>query len=147
MTRPAMTSPFTNFIAPSIAPNICDSRSRFAAALARLRLVDGAGAQVGVDGHLLARHRVQGEARRDLRHALGALGDHQELHQRQDREDHRADDVVAPDDELAEGLDDLARVSLREREPRRRHVQRQPEQRRHQQQRRERASPSARPVA
>ncbi len=104
MTSPAMTSPFTNFIAPSIAPNICDSRSRSRRRVARLVLVDGARAQVGVDGHLLARHRVEGEAGRDLGHALGALGHHQELHQGEDGEDHRAHHVVAAHDELAEGL-------------------------------------------
>ena len=66
-------------------------------------LVDGAGLQVGVDGHLLARHRVQGEARGDFGDAAGAVGDDHELDDDQDQEDDDADDEVAADHEVAEG--------------------------------------------
>jgi hypothetical protein len=89
-----------------------------AAAALGLVHVDGAGAHVAVDRHLLARHRVQREARRHLGHALGALGDDDELHDGQDQEDHQADDQVAADDEVAEGLDDVAGVGLQQDHPR-----------------------------
>jgi hypothetical protein len=61
-------------------------------------------AQVGVDRHLLARHRVERKASRDLGHALASLGDHDELDQRQNQKDHRADDQIASDHEVAEAL-------------------------------------------
>jgi hypothetical protein len=109
------------------------------AALARGALVDEPGPEVGVDGHLLAGHGVEGEARRDLAHPLGALGHHQELHQRHHREHHAAHHVVAPHDELAERLDDRPGVSVGQGEPGGGDVQRQPEQRGHQEQRGERA--------
>ena len=74
-----------------------------------LAIVDHAGVQVGVDGHLLARHAVQGKSGGHLADARGALGDDHELNQHDDREDHQADDDLvgaggAAGDELAEGL-------------------------------------------
>jgi len=80
-------------------------------------LVDEPGPEIGIDRHLLARHGVQGEARRDLAHPFGALGNHEELHQRHHGEDHGADDVVAPHHELAERLDHRAGMALGQREP------------------------------
>ena len=88
-------------------------------------------------GHLLAGHGVQGETRGDFRDAAGALGDDDELDDDQDHEDHEADDVVAADDEVAEGLDHLAGVAVEEDRAGRRDVQREPEQRDEQEQRRE----------
>ena len=82
------------------------------AAVARLLLGDDAGVEIGVDAHLLAGHRVQGEARGHFRHAARALGDDDEIDDRQDDEDHQADDEVALHDELAEGGDEIARVAL-----------------------------------
>jgi hypothetical protein len=78
-----------------------------------------AGAHVAVDRHLLARHGVQREAGRDLGHAFGALGDDHELHDGQDQEDHQADDQIAADDEVAEGLDDVAGIGLQQDQARR----------------------------
>ena len=49
------------------------------AAAAGLVLVDQAGVQVGVDRHLLAGHRVEGEAGADLGDAAGTVGDDDEL--------------------------------------------------------------------
>jgi hypothetical protein len=71
-------------------------------------LVDQAGRQVGVDRHLLAGHGVEGEAGRDFGDAARALGDDDEVHDHQDREDDDADDEVAAHHEVAEGLDDVA---------------------------------------
>ena len=96
----------------------------------RFVAVDGPAAQLRVDGHLLAGHRVEHETRSDLGDALRPLGDDDELDGRQDQEHDGADDVVAANDEGAEGLDDLARVGLEQDEPRRRHVERQAEERR-----------------
>ena len=72
-------------------------------------LVDQPRVQVGVDGHLLAGHRVQGEARRHLGDASRALGDDHELDDDEDHEHHEADHEVAADHELAEGVDHRAR--------------------------------------
>ena len=106
-----------------------------AAALVGLGLGDEAGVEVGVDGHLLAGHGVEGEAGGHFADALGAFGDDDELDDDQDQEDHQADDEAAAGDEVAERLDDLAGVALQQDQPRRGHVQRQAEQRHEQQQR------------
>ncbi len=107
------------------------ARSPRAAPRASL-LVDEARVEVGVDRHLLAGHRVEGEARRHLGDAPGALGDDDELDDDQDQEEDDADDEVAADDELAEGLDHAARraralAAVQQDEARRGDVERQPE--------------------
>ena len=112
------------------------------AALPRLVLIDQAGIQIGVDRHLLARHRIEGKARADLGDAAGALGDDHEVDDGQNREHDDADRVVAADDELAEGLDDVpggagALMAVQQHHTRRGDVQRQAQQRREQQQGRE----------
>jgi hypothetical protein len=71
-------------------------------------LVDQAGRQVGVDGHLLAGHGVQGEAGRDFRDPARTLGDDHEVHHHQDDEDDHPDDEVALHHQVAERLDDGA---------------------------------------
>jgi hypothetical protein len=83
------------------------------AAPSRLVLVDEAGVEVGVDGHLLAGHRVEGESGGDLGDAAGAVGDDDELDDHQDDEDDQADDERAADDEVAERVDDLTGGSRR----------------------------------
>ena len=107
------------------------------AAVARLFVGDQPGVEVGVDRHLLAGHRVEGEARADLGDAPGAVGDDHELDHDQDQEDHEADDDVAADDELPERLHHAAGVPGGEDQPCDRHVDRQAEHRGEQQQRRE----------
>jgi hypothetical protein len=74
----------------------------------RLDLVDQPGVHVGVDGHLLARQRIQGEARRHLGGAHGAVRDDQELNGDQGQKEHEAHHVVAAHHKLPEGLDHLA---------------------------------------
>ena len=106
-----------------------------APAFARRRFVDDAGVEFRIDGHLLAGHGVQGEARRDFRDAPGALGDDDEVDHHQDEEHHHADHVIAAHDEVAERLDDVARVAVEQDEPRGGDVQREPEQRHEQEQR------------
>ncbi len=104
---------------------------------ARPRLVarDGAGRKVGVDRHLLAGHRVEGEARGDLGDAAGALGHDDEVDDGEDQEDHEADEDVALDDEAAERLDDrpgrpLPFAAVEQDQARGGDVEAQPEQRR-----------------
>ena len=105
---PAMASPRTNLLAPSIAPKKSACCGDLLPAALGLVLVDHAGVQVGVDGHLLARHAVEGESGGHFADARGPLGDDHELDQDDDREDHQADDDLvgaggAAGDELAEG--------------------------------------------
>jgi len=107
------------------------------APLVGLALGDDAGVEVGVDGHLLAGHGVQGESRRHFADALGALGDDDELNDDEDQEDDHADDEAAAGDEAAEGLDDLAGVALEQDQTRGGDVEREAKQRGEQQQGRE----------
>ena len=107
------------------------------APLARLGLGNEAGVEVGVDGELLAGHRVERETRGDFRDAAGAVGDDDELDHDEDREDHDPDRVVPPDDDRSEPLDDLAGVAVQQDQTGPGNVQREPEQRHDQQQRRE----------
>ena len=98
--------------------------------------------EVGVDRHLLAGHRVQGEARGHLGDARRAARHHHEVHDHQDREDDHADDEVAVHHQLAERLDDVAGavgalVAVAEDQPGRGDVEPEAEQRRHQQHGRE----------
>ena len=98
-----------------------------------LLLVDDTGVQIGIDRHLLARHRIQGKARAHLGDPPGALGHHHEVDDHQDREDHQTDHVVAADHHLAEGLDHLARgiapfMTVKQHHTGGGHVQRQPQQ-------------------
>jgi hypothetical protein len=84
-------------------------RSHFGAARSRFVLSDQPGIQVGIDRHLLARHRVQREACADFRDATRTLGDDDEVDDGQNDEDDDTDSVVAADHELAERFDDFAR--------------------------------------
>ena len=111
---------------------------------ARLRglFVDEAGREIGVDRHLLAGNGVEGEARPDLGDAGRALGDDQEVDRHQDEEDDDADDEVAAHHQAGETADDVAcrcrpLLAVREDEPRRRDVEREPQDRRDQEHGRE----------
>jgi hypothetical protein len=55
---------------------------------ARGVVVDDAGRQVGVDGHLLARQGVQGEARGDFSDTARTARDDGEVHHQENEEDH-----------------------------------------------------------
>ncbi len=106
-------------------------------------LVDQPGVQVRIDGHLLARQRVQREARRHFGNAHRAVVDHHVLDGDQHQENHGADDVIAAHHETAECPDHLARrrragVAVQQDQPRGGDIQRQPEKRQQQQRGRER---------
>jgi hypothetical protein len=112
------------------------------APLARVFFADQAGVEVGIDRHLLARHGVEGEARGHFGDPSGTLGDDDEVDDDQDRKHHQADGIVAADQEMSEGFDDLPGgagpgMSFEQDDARRRDVERQPQQRRHQQDGRE----------
>lgn len=63
--------------------------------------INDAGAHVRVNGHLLAWHGVQGEARAHFGHPFRTLGDDQKLHDGENEKDHRADHKVAAKRELS----------------------------------------------
>ncbi len=98
-----------------------------------LGLIDDSRVEVGVDGHLLAGHGVQGEPGAHFGHAAGALGHHHEVDDGQDGEDHQADGIIAADHEMPERLDHLASgipsgVTVQQHHPGRGHVEGQPQQ-------------------
>src|SRR3546814_18794427 len=66
---------------------------KLGAAGACILFIDETGRKIRVDRHLLARHGIQAESRRDLGNAPGPLGDDDEIDDDEDR-DHRpaADD-------------------------------------------------------
>ena len=108
----------------------------------RFGFIDQAGVQVGIDGHLFARHGVEGKAGADLRDTPGALGDDDKVDDGQNDEHHQPDRGIAADNKMPEGLDDLARgipalMAMEQHDAGRGHVQRQPQQGRHQQDGRE----------
>ena len=104
----------------------------FVTAAQRLFLRDDTGVQISVDGHLLAGHCIQREARRDFRNACRTLRDHDEVDDDEDEEDDQADRVVSADDDGAECLDDFsggirARVAFEQHDARRGDVEREPQ--------------------
>ena len=55
-------------------------------------LVDQARRQICIDGHLFPGHGIEGEPRRDFTHSGCTLGDHDKLHDDQDRKDDETND-------------------------------------------------------
>ena len=109
---------------------------------AGLNLGDHPGRQIGVDRHLLARHRVQAEARGNFGDAARTLGDDDEVDHHQDRENRQADDGLTTHQEFAERADHAAGrlrplMPVRQDQPRRGKVEAEPQHRRDQQDRRE----------
>ncbi len=105
-------------------------------------LIQNAGIEIRIDGHLLAGHGIQGETGRHLRDPLAPLGDHHEVDDHQDHEHHQTDHIVAADHHFTEGLDDLAGgivalVAMEQHDTGRGHVEGQAHQGRHQQHGRE----------
>ena len=114
--------------------------ANFLAAALGLALVDDPGVHVGIDGHLPARHAVQGEAGGHFADPRGALGDHHELNDDDNGKDNQADDYFvgarrSARDELAERLHHAAGGKQPvghgpgENQPRRRHVEHEAEKR------------------
>ena len=119
-------------------------RAHLGAPCAGLVLRDQAGVQIGVDGHLLAGHGIQGESGADFRDTARALGDHHEVDDGENDEHHHADGEVAADHEFAERLDDAAgrlraAVAVQQHDAGRGDVQRQAQQGGEQQDRRKHA--------
>jgi hypothetical protein len=67
---------------------------------------DQAGAQVGIDRHLLARHGIQGKAGSHLGDSGGTLCNHHKVDDDKYREYDNPDHKVALDNEPAEGFND-----------------------------------------
>ena len=80
----------------------------------RFCLGNQTGVQVGIDAHLLARHRVESEPRSDFSNTSGTVGDDHELDDDKDDEDHDTDDVTAPDHDRPEGLNDVTGKPIQE---------------------------------
>ena len=72
-------------------------------------MINDAGVQVRINGHLFARHRVQGESCDHLGDTPSTLCDHDEVDDHQDQEDDETDYIIACDDEFTKGLNDLTR--------------------------------------
>jgi hypothetical protein len=107
-------------------------------ALLRFLLIDDARAQIGVDGHLFARHGIQRKASRHFGNAFRTLCDYDELYDKDDHKDDETYDGIAAEHERSKRLDHFACLPLvREDEPRRGDVQRQPQKRRNEEQGRE----------
>ena len=101
-------------------------------------LVDKTGIEIGIDGHLLTRHGIQGETCAYFRHPASTFGDHQEVDDHEDGEDHQANRVVTADKNRAERLDHLtgritAFMAVEQNNPCGCNVERQPQQCCHQQ--------------
>ncbi len=110
----------------------------FSPAMLGFFLVDKTGIKVGIDSHLLTRHGIQGETRADFRHPAGTFGDHQEVDDHENGEDHQANRVVTADEDRAERFDHLtgritALMAVEQNNPRGGNVERQPQQCCHQQ--------------
>ena len=105
--------------------------AHFGAAAFGFFFVDGAGVQIGINGHLFAGHGVQRKARADLCNALGTLGHHNEVDDHDDGEHDQAHRKVAANQEVAKGLDHRtgrtrAGMTFQQHHAGRRHVQRKP---------------------
>ena len=92
-------------------------------ALARHFLVNKTGGKIGIDGHLLAGHRIEVEAGRHFGDASRTFGDDHEVHDHQNRKNNNANDEVAAHDKMAERLNDVSGgagsfVAVGENEPR-----------------------------
>ena len=103
---------------------------QFRAALAGRVLVNDASIQIGINRHLLAGHRIQGEAGVDLGDASCALGDHKEVHDHQNRKNDETDHIVSANDKLAKGRNDfscgvMAFMAAHQNHPGRCHIERQ----------------------
>ena len=92
------------------------------AALSGFRFRDDPGIELGIDGHLLAGHRIQGKSSRNLGNAAGALGYDDEIDYHQDQENNRPDHVISPDHEYAKSIDHRTGVSIEQDQSSRRYV-------------------------
>ena len=106
----------------------------FAAAVARLILIDQTGIEVGINRHLLAGHCVQCKARAYFRNTPRTLRDYNEVNDDKNQKDNDTNNVVTTNDNLTEGLNYLTGgiatlVPVQQHNTGRRDVERQPEQR------------------
>ena len=106
---PAMASPFTNLLAPSMAAIERRLFFKFGPAAQRLFLIDEAHIEIGVDAHLLTGHPIERETSPLPLKPVCAGCHHYVLHDNQDEEDNEAYQEIAADRERADRVDDIAR--------------------------------------
>ena len=99
-----------NLDAPSMAPKKeLSSSSSLRRACAALSSIE-TGIEVGVNGHSACREWHQALKRAPTSAIrVAAFGDHQKVHDHQDREDDKADNKVTAHHKLREAVDDIAR--------------------------------------
>src|SRR4051794_39759820 len=76
------------------------------AAAAGFGFLDDAGIEIGIDGHLLTGHGVQGKSGGDFSDTSSALGDNDELNNDDDNEDNHTHRQRIAADELSERFND-----------------------------------------
>ena len=86
------------------------------ASLVGLGFRDDAGIQVGINGHLFSRHRVQRKSSRHFTDPLGTLGDHNELDDHQNQKDHQSDHEAATRHKPTKGINKVACLPVQEDE-------------------------------
>ncbi len=72
---------------------------------------------------MFAGHGIEGETGGDFGDAPGAFGDDDEVDKDEDAKDDETHDVIAPDDEIAEGLDDVPGVTIQQDQTSRGNIQ------------------------
>ena len=94
----------------------------------RLLFIDNPSAQLGIDGHLLARHGVQGKTGRHFSDTACTLGDDHKVDDHQDGEDDDTHHVIATDDKVTKGLNNMSGIAVDEDQPSGGHIEGQPKQ-------------------
>ena len=101
-------------------------------------LIDQACIQIGIDGHLLTRHGIQGETCRHLSNTLRTFGNHHKVDHHQDGKHDQTHSKIATNQKVTKGLDHCtgsarASVTFQQHHTRGGHIQRQTHQRTEQQ--------------
>ena len=96
--------------------------------------IDETGVEVGFNGHLLARHGVQGESGGNFSYAGCTGRDDDLVENEQNQKYDRPDDITAADDKLRKGADDFTRgrrplIAVEQNQTGGRHVERKTQQR------------------
>ncbi|MNS52924.1 hypothetical protein D3C72_856630 [compost metagenome] len=112
------------------------------AAFFRFIFANQPGIQIGVNGHLFARHPVQHETCANFGDTARTFGDNHKVDDNEDHEHHDTDSKVTANEEVTKGLNHFTRrrpagMSVHQNDTRGRDVQRQAQQRREQQDGRE----------
>ena len=74
--------------------------------------------KIGIDGHLFAGHRVEGESCRHFGDTFRPLRDNNEVDNNEDDKHDKADDCIAADDEVAECCNHLTGIGIEKNQTR-----------------------------